>query len=142
MRQVENGNSIKIHFTGKFENGEIFDTSLDGQPMAFRVGKGDVMPGLEEGVVGMVVGDTKTIEILPHKGFGDRRPDLIVEILKRLLPDTMKPEIGQQLQVSHSGGEAIIVTIIDQTEDTVTLDGNHPLAGQTLLFDVELVEIS
>ena len=142
MSQVKNGNTVKIHFTGKLENGEVFDTSLTREPMEFQVGNGDVMPGLEEGIVGMAVGDTKIIGILPEEGFGDRLDDLVVEVLKGVLPESVTPEVGQRLQVSKAEGEVIVVTIIDMSDDTVTLDANHPLAGHTLIFDVELIEIA
>jgi len=142
MSQVKNGNTVKIHFTGKLENGEVFDTSLAREPMEFQVGNGDVMPGLEEGIVGMAVGDTKTIEILPEQGFGDKLEDLVVEVMKGVLPESVTPEVGQQLQVSKAEGEVIVVTIVDMSDDTVTLDANHPLSGHTLFFDVELVEIA
>ncbi|MFC1516434.1 peptidylprolyl isomerase [Thermodesulfobacteriota bacterium] len=141
MGQVKNGNTVKIHFTGKLENGEVFDTSLEREPMEFQVGNGDVMQGLEEGIVGMALGDTKTIEIRPEQGFGARHEDLVVEVVKTLLPESVTPEVGQQLQVSKAEGETIVVTIIDMDDDTVTLDANHPLAGHTLIFDVELVEV-
>jgi len=142
MSQVKDGNTAKIHFTGKLENGEVFDTSLEREPMEFRVGNGDVMPGLEAGVVGMAIGDTKTIEIPPEQGFGARHEDLVVEVVKNLIPESVTPEVGQRMQVSKEEGEMIVVTIIDMSDDTVTLDANHPLAGHTLFFDVELIEIA
>ena len=141
MGQVKNGNTVKIHFTGKLENGEVFDTSLEREPMEFQVGNGDVMQGLEEGIVGMALGDSKTIEISPEQGFGARHEDLVVEVVKTLLPESVTPEVGQRLQVSKAGGETIVVSIIDMDDDTVTLDANHPLAGHTLVFDVELVGV-
>ena len=141
MSQVKTGNTVKIHFTGKLENGEVFDTSLEREPMEFQVGNGDVMQGLEEGIVGMALGDSKTIEISPEQGFGARHEDLVVEVVKTLLPESVTPEVGQRLQVSKAGGETIVVSIIDMDDDTVTLDANHPLAGHTLVFDVELVGV-
>ena len=142
MDQVKNGDRVKIHYTGKLEDGNVFDSSQNRPPFDFVVGSGDVMPGIENGVIGMEVGDTKTIEILTEEAFGPRREELVAEVMKSELPSHITPEIGQRLQIRMPDDQNVTVTIHAMNEDTVTLDANHPLAAYTLLFDIELVEIS
>lgn len=142
MKQVKNGDRVKIHYTGKLEDGNVFDSSKNRPPLDFIVGSGDVMPGIENGVIGMEIGDKKSIEILSEEAFGPRREQLVAEVMKGDLPNHITPNIGQQLQVLMPDDQYITVSIIDMSEDTVTLDANHPLVGYTLLFDIELVEIS
>lgn len=141
MGQVKNGDTVKVHYTGKLESGEVFDTSKNCQPLEFIVGSGTIMSSIEKGIIGMEIGESKTIEIPPEEAFGNRYEELVVELTKSEFPDYITPKIGQRLQFRRSGGQIITVTIIGLNEDTVTVDGNHPLAGYTLLFDIELVEI-
>ena len=142
MDKVKNGDRVKVHYTGKLEDGNVFDSSENSPPLDFVVGSGDVMPGIENGVIGMEVGDTKTIEILTEEAFGPRRKELVVELMKSDIPKHITPTIGQRLEIRMPDDQNITVTITDMDEDTVTIDANHPLAGYTLLFDIELVEIS
>ena len=142
MGKTKNGDAIKIHYTGKLEDGNVFNDSREGQPLEFIVGGGEVMPGIEKGVIGMEPGDTKTIEIPPEDGFGPRRKELVIEVAKSDLPDQITPTLGQRLKVQHPDGGHIELMITDVKEETITLDANHPLAGQTLIFDLELVEIA
>jgi FKBP-type peptidyl-prolyl cis-trans isomerase 2 len=142
MGKVKDGDTVKVHYTGKLENGEVFDTSKEKEPFEFTVGKKAVIPGFETGVVGMEVGDTKTIEIAPEEAYGAKRDELVVEVKKSELPDDITPTIGQRLQIKQEGGNPIVVTITDLNEDIITLDANHPLAGYTLFFDVEVVDIT
>jgi FKBP-type peptidyl-prolyl cis-trans isomerase 2 len=141
MGQVKNGDTVKMHYTGKLKSGKVFDTSKDRQPFEFIVGSVTLVPGLEKGIIGMEIGESKTIEIPPEEAFGNRYEELVVELSKSEFPDYITPKIGQRLQLRRPDGQIITVTVIDLNEDTVTLDGNHPLAGYTLLFDIELVEI-
>jgi FKBP-type peptidyl-prolyl cis-trans isomerase 2 len=120
----------------------VFDTSTDRQPLELTLGSGKIIPGFEKGITGMEVGDTKTITVPPGEAYGPRRKELIVDIKKTDLPEDITPAIGKQLQVQQKDGNPIEITITDMDEDTVTLDANHPLAGNTLLFEVELVEIA
>jgi peptidylprolyl isomerase len=142
MNKVKDGDTVKVHYTGKLENGEVFDTSREQEPFEFTVGNKAVIPGFEKGVVGMEVGDTKTIEIPPEEAYGAKQDQLVVEVNKSEFPDDITPAIGQRLQIRQQDGNPIIVTITDLTEDIITLDANHPLAGYTLFFDVELVDIT
>ena len=139
---AKNGDSVKVHYTGKLENGDVFDTSKEKEPFEFTIGNEAVIPGFEKGVVGMGVGDTKTIEIAPEDAYGEKRDELVVDVEKSEFPDDITPSIGQRLQIRQQDGNPIVVTITDLNEDTITLDANHPLAGYTLFFDVQLIEIT
>jgi FKBP-type peptidyl-prolyl cis-trans isomerase 2 len=142
MSKAKDGDTIKIHYKGKLEDGEVFDNSKERQPFEFIVGSGDVMPGIEKGVIGMETGDTKTIEIPPEEAFGPRREELVIEIAKSELPDHITPTVGQRLQMQQPDGGHIDLIIMDVNGETITFDANHPLAGHTLFFDLELVEIA
>lgn len=141
MGKAKNGDTVKVHYTGKLKNGEVFDTSKEREPLEFTVGSGNIMPGVEQGVVGMDVGDTKTLEIQPEQAFGLRREELVVEVSKADLPNHITPQVGQQLQMRQPEGKPIHLIVTEMNEDSVTLDANHPLAGHALFFDLELVEI-
>jgi FKBP-type peptidyl-prolyl cis-trans isomerase 2 len=141
MSQAKMGDTVRIHFTGKFEDQTVIDSSEEQGPFEFTIGNGEVIAGLEQGVVGMVVGEKKTLTILPEEGFGQKLDELLVEITKDEFPKHIKPAVGLHLQIQQPDGQVFKVKIVDMTEDTVTLDGNHPLAGSTLIFDVEMVEI-
>ncbi|UCG09468.1 MAG: peptidylprolyl isomerase [Desulfobacterales bacterium] len=141
MAQAKIGDTVKINFTGKLEDETIVDSSQDQSPLEFTIGNGDVISGLEQGVIGMAVGDKKTLKILPEDAFGQRHEELLVEINKSEFPEHINPTIGLHLQIQQSDGQIFKVKVVEMTEDTLTLDGNHPLAGTTLHFDVEMVEI-
>ncbi len=142
MGKAKEGDTVKVHYTGKLANGEVFDSSEGRQPLEFTIGNGSLIPGFEKGVVGMDVGDTKTIEISPEEGYGERRDELVVEVNKNDFPDTVTPALGQRLQIRQQGSDPIVVTITELKEETVTLDANHPLAGYTLFFDVEMLAVA
>lgn len=142
MSQAKDGDTVKVHYTGTLENGEVFGTTKDGEPLELTLASGKIIPGFEKGITGMEVGDTKTITVPPGEAYGPRRKELIVDIKKTDLPEDITPAIGKQLQIRQKDGNPIEVTITDMDEDTVTLDANHPLAGNTLLFEVELLEIA
>lgn len=142
MSKVKDGDTVKVHYTGKLENGDVFDSSREREPFEFTLGNKAVIPGFEKGVVGMGVGDTKTIEIPPEEAYGGKQDELVVEVQKSELPDDITPTIGQRLQIKQQDGNPIVVTITELTEDSITLDANHPLAGYTLFFDVELIDIT
>ncbi len=142
MKQAKNGDTVKVHYTGKLENGEVFDTSKERQPLEFRIGGGELIPGFEEGIIDMEIGEKKNITIPSEKAYGPKREELIIKIAKENLPDDIKPAIGNQLQVNQKDGNIINLTITGIDEDTITLDANHPLAGYDLFFEVELMEIA
>lgn len=136
------GDRVRLHYTGKLENGEVFGTSRGGPAFQITIGKGDVVSGFEKGVIGMEPGDTKTFKVGPEEAYGPRREALIVNVKKSNLPENLKPSIGERFEVKQPNGNLINVRIADIKEEEATLDANHPLAGETLEFDVELVEIA
>ncbi len=142
MSKVKDGDTVKVHYTGKLENGDVFDSSREKEPFEFTVGNKAVIPGFEKGVVGMGVGDTKTIEIPPEEAYGAKQDELVVVVNKSEFPDDITPSVGQRLQIKQQDGNPVVVTITDLTEDSITLDANHPLAGYTLFFEVEVVDIT
>ena len=141
MSQAKDGDKAKVHYTGKLQDGEIFDSSKEREPLEFVIGSGNVIPGFENGVVGMEIGESKVLTIPPEEAYGERRAELVVEVNRSDFPENITPSIGLQLQMTQPNGNSLNVIITDLTEEVVTLDANHPLAGQTLFFDVELVEI-
>lgn len=142
MSKAKDGDTVKVHYTGQLENGEVFDNSRQRDPLEFIIGSGNVIPGFENGIIDMEVGDTKRITISPEEGYGERREELVVKVMKNEFPDHISPAVGQQLQIKQGEGDILNVNITALDEKSVTLDANHPLAGHTLLFDVELMEIA
>ena len=142
MAQVKDGDKVKLHYTGKLEDDTVFDSSRDRQPFSFEVGKQKVIPGFEKGIVGMEVGQSKTITIKPEDAYGPKREELIFEVNKSAFPENIDPALGQQLQMEQPDGQPLNVMVADITDDKVKLDANHPLAGKTLVFDIELLEIA
>ncbi len=144
MSKVKEGDTVKVHYTGRLEDGTVFDTSRQrNEPLEFTLGQGQLIPGFEKAVVGLSVGEDTTINIPSSEAYGDHREELEVVVSKSDLPDNIEPEVGMQLQMQQKGSQqAIPVQITGVTEDQVTLDANHPLAGKDLTFDIELVEIS
>ena len=142
MSQAKNGDTVKVHFTGRLENGEVFSKAKEDEPFEFTLGSGELIPGFDKGIVGMQVGQIKTITVPPEEAFGERHEDLVVDVNRTHIPEHITPVIGQQLRIRRRSGDLLKVTIADVDEDTVTLDANHPLAGNTLFFEVKLVGIA
>jgi len=142
MTALKTGDTAKVHYTGTLEDGRVFDTSKDRDPLEFTVGEGQIIPGFENGLVGMEIGETRNIEVVPDEAYGQRREELVLEIPVGEFPEHITPEIGLQLQIKQQDGTPFGVVITDVSEEAVILDANHPLAGQTLLFEVELMEIA
>lgn len=141
MAQAKEGNTVHVHYTGKLEDGTVFDSSRDRQPLEFTLGEGSVISGFESAVVGMEAGQTKTATIEPEEGYGERRDDMVLQVESDQLPEGLDPEVGQQLQLQLQNGQQVPVVVTDVTNGTVTIDANHPLAGETLQFDIELVNV-
>lgn len=141
MQQVQNGDKIRVHYHGKLRSGETFDSSNGREPLEFTVGSGQVIKGFDEGVKGMKVGDKKTVEIAVGDAYGEKQQEMMIEFPKEQFPADMNPEVGMQLMMSNGSGQNFPVTVAEVKEDSVILDANHPLAGQDLIFDLELVEI-
>lgn len=141
MAQATEGDTVKIHYTGKLEDGTVFDSSEGREPLEFTLGEGRVIPGFESAVEGMEEGEEKTAEVPAGDAYGPRRDDLVLTVPRGQLPDDMEPEVGQQLQMKTDDGNTFNVVIVETGEESVELDANHPLAGKDLTFDIELVEV-
>jgi FKBP-type peptidyl-prolyl cis-trans isomerase 2 len=142
MTQAQNGNTVKVHYTGKLENGEIFDSSEGRDPLEFTIGQGQMIPGFEAAVIGMKAGETKTAEKVPADQAYAYHEELVMEVGRDQIPENLSTEVGQRLQAQQPDGQILVVEIVAATDDTVTLDANHPLAGKDLYFDLEVVEVS
>jgi len=142
MRRAKYGDRVAVHYTGKLENGEVFANSKVGEPFEFTIGKGEVIPGFEKRVIGMELGETKTITIPPEEAYGPRSEELLVDVSKSALPEDITPAIGEQLEIPQKDGNPIDVIITAMNEDTVTLDVNHPLAGITVTFNIQLIGVT
>jgi FKBP-type peptidyl-prolyl cis-trans isomerase 2 len=133
---AKTGDTVRVHYTGKLADGTVFDTSVGSEPLEFTLGQGKVVPGFEEAVIGMQVGESKEVTIPVDEAYGPRNDDLIFEVEKDELPADIDPEIGMQLQMNQGSGSIAIVTIIEVSETKVKIDANHPLAGQDLAFEI------
>lgn len=142
MSQAKKGDKVKVHYHGKLTSGETFDSSSGREPLEFEVGSGSVIKGFDEGVTGMEVGEKKTINIPVDDAYGPRSEDMLVEFPKDRFPNDMEIEQGMQLMMGNGSGQNIPVIVIEIKENSVILDANHPLAGEDLIFDIELVEIT
>lgn len=142
MTQAKQGDNVKIHYTGKLEDGTVFDSSEGRDPLGFELGSGQVIVGFDEAVTGMSVGESKNVTIPADKAYGQRNDQLVMEVPKSQVPEDIKPEVDQQLQMGGPNGEIVVVTIVDVSDESITLDANPPLAGKDLVFDIELVEVA
>ena len=141
MNQAKEGDKVKVHYTGKLDDGRVFDSTKDRDPVELKIGEGKVISGFEKGIIGMEEGETKNITIEEGEAFGPRREDLVVDVNKDDFPEGIEPFVGQQLQIKQPDGSTIPVTVTDIAGEITTLDANHPLAGQSLRFEIELLEI-
>ena len=142
MQAVKSGDKIKVHYHGRLNNGETFDSSQGREPLEFTVGSGQVIKGFDEGVMGMQVGDKKTVNIPVQDAYGEKSDEMLIEFDRSQFPPDMKPEVGMQLMMNNGQGQSFPVIVREVQEDSVVLDANHPLAGEDLTFDLELVEIT
>ncbi len=141
MAEVKSGDTVKVHYHGKLNDGTTFDSSEGREPLEFEVGSGSVIAGFDNGVTGMKVGDKKTINIPVDEAYGQVQDDLLMEFPLDRFPADMKPEVGMELNMSNGAGQDFPVIITEVRDNSVVLDANHPLAGEDLTFDLELVEI-
>ena len=142
MSQAKAGDTVKIHYTGTLDDGTQFDSSAGRDPLEFKLGSGQVIPGFDKAVEGMTVGDKKTVNIPAEDAYGERYDEMVQEVPKEALPEDLNPEIGMPLQAQAPDGQMVNLTIVAVEDETIIVDGNHPLAGQALNFDIELVEIA
>ena len=141
MSTAKVNDKVKVHYTGKLTTGEVFDSSVDREPIEFIVGGGQMIKGFDDGVLGMGLNEKKTLNIPADQAYGDSNPALVQTLDRTQLPPDLKPEVGQTLVAGSPEGQEMHVQVTEVTETTITIDANHPLAGKELIFDIELVEI-
>jgi len=141
MAQVKNGDTVKVHYTGKLVNGEQFDSSAGREPLEFTVGAGMMIKGFDAALPGMEVGDKKTVNIPAAEAYGEKDPNAVIPFPKENVPEDMKLEPGMQLTLTNQEGQPFPVVVSEVKDDVIILDANHFLAGEELVFDIELVEI-
>jgi peptidylprolyl isomerase len=141
MTQAKSGDTVRIHYTGTLDDGSEFDSSAGRDPLEFSLGGGQVIPGFDSAVDGMTVGEKITVTIAADQAYGERHEQLVQDVPKSALPDEIEPAVGMQLQSRSPEGQVMNLVVTGVAEESITLDGNHPLAGQALTFAIELVEI-
>jgi peptidylprolyl isomerase len=141
MQEVKSGQFVSVHYTGKLEDGTIFDSSLEREPLEFIVGAGSLILGFEQAVTGMKVGETKTATIPPGEAYGPYDQDQVIQVERSKMPADAELKVGQHIHLNHPDGRSVRLSIIDVSDESVTLDANHPLAGKTLLFEIRVLAI-
>lgn len=141
MSQVTANDKVRVHYTGKLDNGQVFDSSLEREPLEVQLGQGQLIPGFEAGLIDMAVSDKKTINIPAAEAYGESKPELIQEVPKTQLPPDINPEVGMGLVSRTPEGREIQLVVADVKDETIVVDANHPLAGKDLTFEVELIDI-
>jgi len=142
MAQAKTGDTVKVHYTGKLDNGTVFDSSVDREPLEFTIGNGQLIADFEQAVIDMNPGESKTIKIPCDNAYGPHREEMLMVVDRSQFPEGLEPKIDQKLQVRDPNGGDSVVTVVDVTEANVTLDANHPLAGKDLMFEIQLTEIA
>jgi peptidylprolyl isomerase len=142
MKKAQNGDKLKVHYTGKLEDGSVFDSSVGREPLEFVLGNGSLIAGFERAVSGLQPGEKTTATLAPEEAYGEPSMELLFEVPKANIPEEIKPEIGMQLSVSQPDGQQMPVVIAEVKEESITLDANHPLAGKTLIFEIEVMEVA
>ena len=141
MNQVKENNTVKVHYTGKLTNGQVFDSSEGKEPLELTLGKGQIIPGLEKGLIDMKLNEKKTITIAEEEAYGGINDDLKQEVKRSELPEDIIPEVGMGLVSKSPDGQEMNLRVVEVSEETIVVDGNHPLAGKDLIFDLEVVAI-
>lgn len=141
MPQAQAGDTVSVHYSGRLSDGTVFDSSQGREPLTFTLGTGQVIPGFDSGVLGMEPGETRTIDIPADHAYGSYEEGLTVQVDRSQFPEGVEPEIGQRFEVGQADGSTVVVTVSDVTPSSITLDANHPLAGEDLTFDIQLMEI-
>ncbi|MBW3467088.1 FKBP-type peptidyl-prolyl cis-trans isomerase [Arthrospiribacter ruber] len=141
MSVASKGDAVKVHYTGKLQDGTVFDSSANREPLQFTLGDGNMIKGFDAAVQGMEIGQEKSVTIPSNEAYGEKRDDMMLDIPLTQVPPHIKPEIGMELSLQNQQGQPVPVKVVGVDEEKVTLDANHPLAGQDLIFDITLVEI-
>jgi peptidylprolyl isomerase len=142
MSAAKDGDTVAVRFTGKLEDGTVFEATGEDEPLKFTLGLGETIPGFEAALFGMEQGESKTVTLEPESAFGPRFEQMVHQVERAAIPDEIELKVGIVLQAQQPGGEALSLTVIDLNEESVTLDANHPLAGKRIVYDIELVEIA
>jgi FKBP-type peptidyl-prolyl cis-trans isomerase 2 len=142
MTQAKEGNTVKVHYTGKLDDGTVFDSSRDSDPLEYTIGAGQIIPGFEQAVIGMDIGDSKSVRIVPEDAYGPHRDEMVMAIKRDQLPPELEPQVGLQLQSRQRDGQIVVFTITEVNETSITVDANHPLAGKSLTFEIELLDVA
>jgi len=142
VANASSGDTVHVHYTGRLEDGTVFDSSEGRDPLEFTLGEGSVIAGFEKAVEGLAVGDTADAELPPEEAYGPVRDDLVMAVPRDQLPEGMEPAVGDRLAMQTADGQNVPVTVVAADEDVVRIDANHPLAGKTLIFELELVKIA
>lgn len=141
MAEAKKGDTVQVNYTGKLADGTVFDTSYGRWPLQFTIGSGQLIPGFEKAVAGMSIGEKKTVVIPSDEAYGPRVEKAVVEVSRANLPPDLDPKVGQRLEIVQQNDETVLVTVVATSEESITLDANHPLAGRDLTFEIELVAI-
>ncbi len=142
MSQAKQGDSVKVHYHGTLHDGTVFDSTHEESPMDFTIGSGEIIPGFENAVEGMSEGEKKSVSVEPQEAYGEYNEKGVVQVQREQLPEDIHPEVGMMLQLNTPEDQVVYVTVTDMDEEKITLDANHPLAGKTLNFDIELIQIN
>lgn len=142
MIKAKDGDTVRVQYTGKLEDGSVFDSSMENDSLQFTIGKGQVLHGVEQAVIGMQPQESKTVLVLAAEAYGPHRDEMTTQVQRSQFPDSVELKVGQRLQINQKNGQSIAVSVLGLSDATVTLDANHPLAGKDLTFDLQLVEIS
>lgn len=141
MTPVKKGNKVKVHYTGKFTDDTVFDSSVTKEPLEFEVGAGQMIEGFDKAVEGMELNEKKTIKLKPEEAYGPKRDELLLTVSKEEVFKDMDVKVGQKFEVPQQDGNTVVVEVEDIKDDDVVLNGNHPLAGKELIFDIQLIDI-
>jgi peptidylprolyl isomerase len=142
MSQAQQGDTVQIHYTGRLDDGTVFDSSEGRDPLEFTLGEGQVIPGFESAVRGMSAGEQKTMRIPSDEAYGPRQEELVLSVPRAQFPDAMQPEVGQKLRMQTADGQSFVVEVVEVETEAVQVDANHPLAGRDLTFDIEVVSVA
>ncbi len=141
MSEAKSGDTVRVHYTGRLADGTEFDSSAGREPLEFTLGAGNIIPGLDRGIQGMTIGQKATVEVACEDAYGKHHPEGVQQVPRSVLPEDANPQVGGMLQAQTGDGQRVNLIVTEVTEDMLTVDGNHPLAGKDLVFDVELMEI-
>ncbi|RMF76719.1 MAG: peptidylprolyl isomerase [Chloroflexi bacterium] len=142
MTQAKSGDTVTVHYTGTLADNTVFDSSINREPLTFTLGQKQVIPGFEDGIIGMTVGETRSIKIPAEQAYGPRREEMMLQVPRNQFPPDSDPQVGQQFEIQQGNGQSVPVVVAAVAGEVVTLDANHPLAGQDLTFEIELLKIA